>query len=33
MQGEALDAILFSPLNRGLATDIALRLRTAIVHG
>jgi len=33
MQGEALDAILSSPLNRGLAADIALRLRTAIVHG
>jgi len=33
MQREALDAILSSPLNRGLAADIALRLRTAIVHG
>jgi DNA-binding GntR family transcriptional regulator len=33
MQGEALDAILSSPLNRGLAADIALRLRTAILHG
>lgn len=33
MQTEALDAILSSPLNRGLASDIALRLRTAIVHG
>lgn len=33
MQGDALNAILSSPLNRGLATDIALRLRTAIVHG
>ncbi len=33
MQGEALDAILSSPLNRGLASDIALRLRTAILHG
>jgi DNA-binding GntR family transcriptional regulator len=33
MQGEALDAILSSPLNRGLAADIALRLRIAIVHG
>jgi len=33
MQGEALDAILSSPLNRGLAADIARRLRTAIVHG
>jgi len=33
MYGEALDAILSSPLNRGLAADIALRLRTAIVHG
>lgn len=33
MYEEALDAILSSPLNRGLAADIALRLRTAIVHG
>jgi DNA-binding GntR family transcriptional regulator len=33
MQGEALDAILSSPLNRGLASDIALRLRTAILRG
>ncbi len=33
MYGEALDAILSSPLNRGLAADIVLRLRTAIVHG
>jgi DNA-binding GntR family transcriptional regulator len=33
MHGEGLDAILSSPLNRGLATDIALRLRTAILHG
>ena len=33
MQTDALDAILSSPLNRGLAADIALRLRTAIVHG
>ena len=33
MHGEALDAILSSPLNRGLAADIALRLRTAILHG
>lgn len=33
MQEDALDTILSSPLNRGLATDIALRLRTAIVHG
>src|SRR5947209_19844623 len=33
MHGEGLDAILSSPLNRGLAADIALRLRTAILHG
>lgn len=33
MQANALDTILSSPLTRGLATDIALRLRTAIVHG
>jgi DNA-binding GntR family transcriptional regulator len=33
MEADALDTILSSPLNRGLATDIALRLRTAIVHG
>jgi hypothetical protein len=33
MQGEALDEILSSPLNLGLAADIALRLRIAIVHG
>jgi DNA-binding GntR family transcriptional regulator len=33
MQGDALDAILSSPLNRGLGADIALRLRTAILHG
>lgn len=33
MQADALETILSSPLNRGLATDIALRLRTAIVHG
>ncbi len=33
MQANALDTILSSPLTRGLATDIALRLRNAIVHG
>ncbi len=33
MQGEALDTILASPLSRGLAADIAPRLRTAILHG
>jgi DNA-binding GntR family transcriptional regulator len=33
MEADALDAILSSPLNRGLAADIALRLRTAILHG
>jgi len=30
---EDLSAILSSPLNRGLATDVALRLRTAILRG
>ena len=33
MQSNALDAILSPPLNHGLAGDVALRLRTAIVHG
>ncbi len=33
MQADVREGILSSPLNRGLATDIALRLRTAIVHG
>lgn len=33
MQGETLDAILSQPLHRGLAADIALRLRTAILYG
>lgn len=30
---ESLDTILSAPLNRGLASDVAGRLRTAIVHG
>jgi DNA-binding GntR family transcriptional regulator len=30
---ETLDTILSAPLNRGLASDVAGRLRTAIVHG
>jgi len=33
MLTEDLSAILSSPLNRGLATDVALRLRTAILRG
>jgi len=33
MHSKALDAILSPPLNHGLAGDVALRLRTAIVHG
>jgi DNA-binding GntR family transcriptional regulator len=33
MYGGTLDTILSPPLNRGLAADIALRLRTAILHG
>jgi DNA-binding GntR family transcriptional regulator len=32
-QTEALNALLSSPFNRGLATDIVSRLRTAIMHG
>jgi DNA-binding GntR family transcriptional regulator len=32
-QTDALNALLSSPFNRGLATDIVSRLRTAIMHG